>query len=132
MMIKKRVLIPGRVRRIPAHFSWIDHRLVRHELLHRCQSEAWGLYLVVVTVADAQGLSYYSDTALSRMLHLEPAQLEQAREQLVEAGVLAYEKPLYQVLDLADMNQPPAEKRINEPMSAGQILQRILTHGGAQ
>jgi len=86
----------------------------------------------MVTVADAQGLSYYSDAVLSRMLHLEPAQLEQAREQLVEAGVLAYEKPLYQVLDLADMNQPPMEKRLNEPLSAGQILQRVLTHGGVQ
>lgn len=132
MMIKKRLLMPGRARRIPAHFSWIDHRLIRHELLNRCQSEAWGLYLVVVSVADAQGLSYYSDAALGRMLHLEPALLEQAREQLVEAGVLAYEKPLYQVLDLADMNQPPMEKRLNEPMSVGQILQRVLTHGGAQ
>jgi len=134
MMIKKRLLIPGRVRRIPAHFSWLDHRLIRHELLRQCDSAAWALYLVTAAVADAQGLSYYSDASLSRMLHLESAQLEQARRQLVGAEVLAYEKPLYQVLDLAEWNQPlkPVEKRLNEPLSAGQILQRILIPGGAQ
>jgi hypothetical protein len=133
MMIKKRLLIPGRVRRIPPHFSWIDHRLIRQEMLRQCESAAWGLYLVTTAVADAQGLSYYSDASLGRMLHLEFAQLERARKQLVDAGVLAYEKPLYQVLDLADLSQPPApvEKRLNETLSAGQILQRIL-NGGVQ
>jgi hypothetical protein len=133
MMIKKRLLIPGRVRRIPAHFSWIDHRLVRHELLRQCDSAAWALYLVTAAVADAQGLSYYSDASMSRMLHLEFAQLEQARRQLVDADVLAYEKPLYQVLDLREPQAVMAvEQRIKEPLSAGQILQRILSHGGAQ
>ncbi len=133
MMIKKRLLIPGRVRRIPAHFSWIDHRLVRHELLRQCDSAAWALYLVTAAVADAQGLSYYSDASMSRMLHLEFAQLEQARRQLVDADVLAYEKPLYQVLDLREPQAVMAvEQRIKEPLSAGQILQRILSHGGVQ
>lgn len=132
-MIKKRLLIPGRVRRIPAHFSWIDHRLVRHELLRQCDSAAWALYLVTAAVADAQGLSYYSDASMSRMLHLEFAQLEQARRQLVDADVLAYEKPLYQVLDLREPQAVMAvEQRIKEPLSAGQILQRILSHGGVQ
>jgi len=133
MMIKKRLLIPGRARQIPPHFSWIDHRLIRHECLRQCESPAWALYLVTATVADAQGLSYYSDASLCRMLHLETEQLEQARQQLIAADVLAYEKPLYQVLDLQEP-RPAAtpEKRANEPLSAGQILQRILSHGGAQ
>lgn len=70
---------------------------------------------------------------MSRMLHLESAQLEQARRQLVDADVLAYEKPLYQVLDLREPQAVMAvEQRIKEPLSAGQILQRILSHGGAQ
>jgi hypothetical protein len=133
MMIKKRLLIPGRARQIPPHFSWIDHRLIRHECLRQCESPAWALYLAAATVADAQGLSYYSDASLCRMLHLEAGQLEQARQQLIAADVLAYEKPLYQVLDLQDPCPVVApEKRANEPLSAGQILQRILSHGGAQ
>lgn len=133
MMIKKRLLIPGRARQIPPHFSWIDHRLIRHECLCQCESPAWALYLVTATVADAQGLSYYSDASLCRMLHLETEQLERARQQLIAADVLAYEKPLYQVLDLQEPHPAATlEKRANEPLSAGQILQRILSHGGAQ
>ena len=133
MTIKKRLLIPGRARQIPPHFSWIDHRLIRHECLRQCESPAWALYLVTATVADAQGLSYYSDASLCGMLHLQVRQLEQARQQLIAADVLAYEKPLYQVLDLQEP-RPAAtpQKRANEPLSAGQILQRILSHGGAQ
>jgi hypothetical protein len=121
------------VRQIPPHFSWIDHRLIRHELLGQCESPAWALYLATATVADAQGLSYYSDASLCRMLHLPLVQLEQSRQQLIAADVLAYEKPLYQVLDLQE--RPSAkleEKRCKEPLSAGEILQRILTCGGAQ
>src|SRR5512142_2278104 len=124
MMIPKRLLRPERQRQVPPHFSWIDHRLIRHHYLRACDPPAWALYLVTVTVADAQGLSYYSDASLCRMLRLEPEQLLQARQQLLAADVLAYEKPLYQVLALADPPPPslPAERRLAQPLSVGQIL----------
>ncbi len=132
MTIEKRLLRPERQRQIPPQFSWIDHRLIRHQHLRECDPPAWALYLVSVTVADAQGLSYYSDAALCRMLHLAPEQLTQARQQLLAADVLAYEKPLCQVLALEDPKPVVgAERRANQPMSVGQILQRILTPGGA-
>ncbi len=64
----KRVLCPAQVRRIPPKFSWIDQRLVRHRFIGSCGTEALALYLFLVTVADAQGLSYYSDRSiLSRL-----------------------------------------------------------------
>jgi hypothetical protein len=132
MTIEKRLLRPERQRQVPAQFSWIDHRLIRHQHLRACDPPAWALYLVTVTVADAQGLSYYSDAALGRMLRLEPDQLARARQQLIAADVLAYEKPLYQVLALPEPKPVAlAERRGNEPLSVGQILQRILTPGGA-
>jgi len=31
-MIEKHLLCPERVRRVPPHFSWVDHRLVRDPL----------------------------------------------------------------------------------------------------
>jgi hypothetical protein len=40
---------------------WIDQRLVRDGHIARCGPQALALYLLLVTVADAQGLSYYSD-----------------------------------------------------------------------
>ena len=99
MKIKKRILCPARLRRIPGQFSWIDQRLVRDRYLQRCDHAALALYLVLVTVADVEGLSYYSDATLERMLSVEHGRLLSARQQLGQAG-LAYQNPLYQVLSL--------------------------------
>ena len=68
--------------------------------LPRAGAAAWGLYLVLVSVGDAQGLSYYADRTLGRLLSIAPEELAAARAQLLSAGVLAYEPPLYQVLGL--------------------------------
>ena len=74
-MTIKRVLCPERIRQIPAHFSWLDHRLVRQRYIERCDPPAAALYLFLVTVADAEGLSYYSDAALMRGLSMSVARL---------------------------------------------------------
>ena len=55
-MTVKRVLCPERLRQLPTHFSWVDHRLVRAHYLEHCDPPAAALYLFLVTVADAQGL----------------------------------------------------------------------------
>ena len=68
--MKKRILNPERLRKVPPQFSWIDHRLVRENYFVRCDHSAWTLYLFLVNVADAQGLSYYSDASLMRRLNL--------------------------------------------------------------
>lgn len=96
----KHVLCPERVRRLPAQFSWVDQRLVRERYLERCDAPAGALYLFLVTVADAQGLSYYSEAVLGRSLSLVPARLHQARADLLRLGLIAYQRPLYQVLGL--------------------------------
>ena len=62
-MVQKRLLCPERVRKIPKQFSWIDQRLVREGHIERLSHRATALYLFLVTVADARGLSYYSDPA---------------------------------------------------------------------
>jgi hypothetical protein len=96
----KRLIYPERVRKVPAQFSWIDHRLVRERHIERCDVHAAALYLFLVTVADAQGLSYYSDVSVARRLSMEPSRLIRARTDLIRLGRLAYEPPLYQVLAL--------------------------------
>ena len=82
-MTIKRVLCPERIRQIPPQFSWVDHRLVREHYLDRCNPPAAALYLFLVTVADVQGLSYYSDAAVGRALSMVLAPLNQARDDLV-------------------------------------------------
>jgi hypothetical protein len=99
-MTVKRILCAARLRRIPAQFSWVDPRLVFDGHLGRLDTHAAALYLLLVTVADAQGLSYWGDARVTQLLHTTRARLTRSREQLVGAGLLAYESPLYQVLAL--------------------------------
>jgi hypothetical protein len=129
-MIQKQILRPERLRQVPTQFSWIDQRLVRENFLRHGQPSAWALYLVLVTVADAQGLSYYSEATLSRLLKLEAQQLAQARQQLIQADLLAYDQPLYQVLALPPAAVAPASPRCGQSLSVGDILRRVV-QGGA-
>jgi len=98
------VLWRERLRRVPAQFSWVDQRLVRDGFVDQCDAPAAALYLFLVTVADAQGLSYYSEATLARRLHLTPAELSAARKRLVELQLVAYAAPIYQVLALPSAN----------------------------
>jgi hypothetical protein len=119
--MKKRVLNPERLRKVPPQFSWIDHRLVQENYFLRCEHSAWALYLFLTSVADAQGLSYYSDASLMRRLKLDPVGLSASRQQLVQTGLIAYEKPLYQVLSLEPVGAPRSG-----PISMGELLRKAL------
>lgn len=128
-MITKRPIRPERLRQVPSGFSWVDHRLIRHRRLEGCSHPAWALYLFLVTVGDAQGLSYYSDAALARHLHLDPVALADARHQLQAADLIAYAKPLYQVLALQDPTgavASPEAPRLGQAAAVGDILRRVL------
>ena len=128
-MMQKKILRPERLRSVPAQFSWIDQRLVRDNYLRHGQPAAWALYLVLVSVADAKGLSYYSDATLSRLLRLDPVELSRARAQLVAADLVAYQSPLYQVLALPQAVAPAPVARLGESLSAGDILRRVIGGG---
>jgi hypothetical protein len=108
-MTLKRVLCRERLRTLPAQFSWIDQRLVRERHLDACDAPAGALYLFLLTVADAQGLSYYSDGVLARRLSMSLLRLAQARADLQRLGLIAYERPLYQVLALDRPALPEVE-----------------------
>jgi hypothetical protein len=99
-MIQKHLICPQRIRKIPKQFSWLDHRLVRDHYIDRCSHSAAALYLFLVTVADVQGLSYYSDLVISQRLDMDTNTLAQTRKELIRIGLIAYQKPLYQVLAL--------------------------------
>jgi hypothetical protein len=133
--MKKRLLRPDRLRQVPTGFSWVDHRLVRQNYIERCDCVDLALYLFLVTVSDAQGLSYYSDQAICRRLGIELGALSLARAHLQQADLIAYQKPLYQVLSL---EQPSESKspmmgspRAGEAQSIAQILGRALKGGQA-
>jgi len=97
-MVTKQPICPDRIRKTPKQFSWLDHRLVSDHFIDRCTHGAAALYLFLVTVADAKGMSYYSDWTLSQRLAMDEHTLIQLRDELVNIGLIAYEKPLCQVL----------------------------------
>ena len=130
-MKDKPILCPQRLRQVPRQFSWIDQRLVRDGHIQGRSPEALSLYLLLCTVADAQGLSYYSDPTAGRLLGLESAILRQARTELLQAGLIAYRRPFYQVLSLepAALATPPADPQVprdGQARSAADILRSLL------
>ncbi|MFZ4396909.1 MAG: hypothetical protein ACOYOU_14945 [Kiritimatiellia bacterium] len=98
--MEKRILCPARVRRVPPHFSWVDHRLVRDGHMAGPGPEALALYLALVSVGDADGVSWYSTGLLARLLGLEYTRVDRARQALTERSLIAFEAPFYQVLSL--------------------------------
>jgi hypothetical protein len=117
-----------RLRKVPRQFNWVDHRLVRERHIEKCTHSAAALYLFLVTVADAQGLSYYSDTSVMARLSMDEPILIDARTNLIQADLIAYKKPLYQVLSL-DMCPGTKRAAMDRPLSLGDILNKAAGGG---
>ena len=121
----KQLLRPERQRLLPEQFSWVDQALVQQHFIDRCEARSAALYLFLVTVSDAQGLSYYGTATLARRLHLSDEQFAAARQQLIELELIAYRSPLYQVLALpgtvaAQPRPAPRAPAITGAITAGQ------------
>ena len=130
------MLRPERLRQVPEQFSWVDQALVQRHFIDRCEARAAALYLFLVTVCDAQGLSYYGAATLAARLHLNPQELGAARAQLIDLDLLAYQAPLYQVLALPGTRvvprtapRAPAQAPVREtsigPMGLAQLLDQM-------
>lgn len=140
----KQLLRPERLRQVPEQFSWVDQALVQQHFIDRCDARSAALYLFLITVSDAQGLSYYGAATLARRLHLSDEQFTAARQQLIELELIAYRSPLYQVLALpgtvaAQRPAPraPATTRVitvattgGQPVSLATLLQQAQARRG--
>jgi hypothetical protein len=114
----KRPISLAKLRTVPQQFSWVDQRLVREHLIDHLSHPACALSLFLVTVADAQGLSFDSEQSLCQRLSRSQAVLHQARQTLIHLGLVAYRRPLYQVLALGDEDRahpvcPPAADEVD-------------------
>jgi hypothetical protein len=111
---------------VPPQFSWIDHRLVRDKHIRGRSADALALYLFLVTVADGQGLSYYADKTICRLLPLDETSLARARQELIASGLIAYQRPLYQVLALDASALESPRPAMAEPVRIGQVLREMM------
>jgi hypothetical protein len=97
---------------------------VRDRHIENCSHAAAALYLFLVTVGDAKGLSYYGDKSIIKHLSMDQSTLNKARANLIRIGLIAWQKPLYQVLSL---DRPQREKQaprsnMDNALSLGDIL----------
>src|SRR6266508_234046 len=67
---------PTRVRTLPPHFAWIDHRL--RDRLRELSLEEIALLVFLHLAADKHGLSFWSDATIARKLHLSEGDVIQA------------------------------------------------------
>ncbi len=56
---------------------------------------------------------------------MDSSMLQQARTNLIQIGLIAYQSPLYQVLDLNKCKPVAMELTQGQPRSLGQILKQI-------
>jgi len=118
-MIRKQLLEPERRRQIPKSFSWVDQRLVRKGHISAIDDSARALSLFLIIVADAEGLSYYSEGRICKIMSWTTSTLCAARLALTHARLIAYCYPLYQVLELQSPRQFAAPTPNIIPASSG-------------
>jgi len=98
--IVKEVICRDRIRSIRGGFGWVDHRFIRDHYIQRCSPTSLAVYLFLIAVSDADGISYWGESAMCDRLRIGKAELKHARSELEAAGLVAYEKPIWQVLQL--------------------------------
>lgn len=132
----KQLVRPERLRQVPQQFSWVDQALVQQHFIDRCEARSAALYLFLITVSDAQGLSYYGASTLARRLRLSDEQFAAARQQLIDLELIAYRSPLYQVLALpGTVAAPRPAARApaaagGQPVSLATLLQQAQQRRG--
>lgn len=124
-MEEKKVIKRKRVRRIEGSFSWIDHRFITQGFLNDLSNIEILLYLFLVSVSDRYGLSFYHDDRICNLLKIDMTSLGEARQQLIMRSLLAYERPIYQVLSLPPEPIIPPSKEERAEMERQKAISNI-------
>ena len=107
-MIKKRILDPGRVRRIQGGFSFIPHRFLKDGFLASLDQQEILLYLFLILASDRNGLSFYSYHPICTFLYITVDEYIEARDSLMKKDLIAFDGTLFQILDLP---KEPVQKK---------------------
>jgi DNA-binding MarR family transcriptional regulator len=91
---------PTRVRSLPAHFAWADHRL--RDRLATLTLEEIALLFFLHLAADKTGCSFWADSTIAKRLGVREGDIVAARVELVRKGFVAYRYPLYQILPIVE------------------------------
>jgi len=125
-MKHKELIEPGLRRRIPEHFTWVDHRLVREGYIRKCSIKSLGFYLFLLAVSDAEGLSYYGDKRISLELGISEDSVSELRRELISARLIVYKEAIYQLLDLQEVRQAQSTSAFTGVCKASDVVAALL------
>jgi len=136
-MIIKKVLDADRLRKISGSFAFIEHRFLREGFWDTLSQHELLLYLLLIVVADRNGLSYYSYDKLCTLLKISVDDYILARDALIEKDLIAFDGNLFQVLSLpqkllgvaARPLKTAKDMQTHDPATIHQLIKKSL---GAQ
>jgi hypothetical protein len=137
-MIFKTMIMPERKRVLTPPFAWVDRRFLFNGFLAALSHHENLLYFFLVLAADREGLSFYSYDKICQLLQLAVDDYIQARNGLIDKGLIAFDGRQFQVLALPKSRvarrSVASQVRSNETGHDAQALANILarlTTGGA-
>jgi len=133
-MIKKKPLICQRLRIIQGSFSYIEHRFLRDGFFSALSHHELLLYFLLVLVSDRDGLSFYSYDKLCSLLKMSLDDYLEAKDQLIEKDLIAFDGRIFQVLSLPERPSwaPPsilktkADMQRQDPATVDSICRRAF------
>jgi hypothetical protein len=127
-MIQKRILEPGRIRRIQGGFSFVPHRFLMDGFLASLNQVEILLYLFLVLASDRNGISFYAYDAICTLLKISIDDYILARDCLIGKDLIAFDGTLFQVLDLPEKpTQEKTGKPRNDPtLRIAQLVEKAI------
>ncbi len=122
-MIRKKVLNTERIRRIGGGFAFIPHRFLTGGFVSALGADELLLYLLLVLVADRNGLSFYGYDKICSLLEMDLERYIDARDGLIRQDLIAFDGTLFQVLSLPSA---PREQKRREPVSVKALTDGML------
>lgn len=108
-MIQKTIIRPERIRSLAGSFGFIEHRFLRDGFFQTLTPQELSLYLFLILAADRCGLSYYGYDKICKLANLDVHEYIQARNQLIEKDLLAFDGRQFQVLSLPPRPPNPSD-----------------------
>jgi len=99
-MVRKKMLVPERLRTTGNSFCFIPHRFLTDGFLQLLTRHELALYLFLVLASDKNGLSFYGDKRICAMLGFASDDYFFARSCLIQKDLIVYDGTLFQVLSL--------------------------------
>ena len=102
-MIERTPIISARRRSIKGgSFAFIEHRFLRGGFWTSLSQQELLLYLLLVLVADRNGLSFYGYDKICSLLRITVDEYIPARDGLLDKDLITFDGSLFQVLILPD------------------------------